>query len=117
LFAGDYDQAILTQQPGNVFSQVILASALAPADADGVFEACDVAKTLNLFAVNTTYNMSRVQQYLAKFTSDRRGRILIRVGAKGESRFRFSDALMQPFVIIKAINDKKLDWAFLRERS
>jgi hypothetical protein len=46
---------------------------------------------------------------MSLFASDRRGKILTRAGKKGDYRYRFSDALMRPFIIIRSIKDHTID--------
>jgi hypothetical protein len=104
-FADDYRRATDSRLASNIFREVILASALARSDSSGVFEASEVSKTLNEIVPSGGYHHARVQQYLAQFVSDRRGKILIRSGMKSDYRYRFSDALMQPFIIMRAIKD------------
>jgi hypothetical protein len=108
-FTDDYQRATESRQESNIFPKVILASALAFSDTSGVFNASDVARTLNMIAPEKSYHHTRVQQYLAQFVSDRRGKILIRSGMKADYRYRFADALMQPFIIMKAIKDTTID--------
>jgi Cdc6-like AAA superfamily ATPase len=108
-FAGDYQRATDSRQAGNIFQEVILASALAPSHASGVFKFEEVAKTLTLITSDKSQYHPRVQQYLAQFTSDRRGKILIRSGVKSDYRYRFSDALMQPFIIMRAMKTAMID--------
>lgn len=108
-FADDYQRATDSRLGSNIFREVILASALAHSDPSGVFGAFEVSKTLNVIAPGKNYYHTRVQQYLAQFSSDRRGKILLRSGMKSDYRYRFSDALMQPFIIMKAIKDDLID--------
>ena len=108
-FADDYQRATEGRYASNIVREVILASALARSDASGIFSAADVAKTLHTIAPGTGYHDSRVQQYLAQFVLDRRGKILTRTGAKGDYRYRFADALMQPFIVMGAIKDAMID--------
>jgi hypothetical protein len=52
-----------------------------------------------------TMPISAYRRHLAAFTSEERGAILIRRGQERQYRFRFSDPMMQPYVIIKGIRD------------
>jgi hypothetical protein len=108
-FSDDYQKATEIRHVGNIVGEVILASALARPDSSGVFSASDVAKTLNTIAPDKGYHDARVQQYLAQFALDRRGKVLVRTGIKGDYRYRFADALMQPFIVLKAIKDAIID--------
>jgi hypothetical protein len=114
-FVNDYQRATDSQQAGNISHQVLMASALALADSGGFFKPTEVGETLNLIFPGNSYSYSRIQQYLAQFVLDRRGKILIRTGVKGDYRYRFSDALMQPFVVMRGIKDTIIDKT-LRQR-
>jgi hypothetical protein len=107
-FAADYRRATSSRQTNNIFHEVILASALAHSDASGIFRPFEVIKVLNLIDPGKVQRHSHVQQYLAQFVSDRRGKILTRRGIKGDYQYRFSDALMQPFIVMRAIKDDSL---------
>ena len=108
-FSADYEQAIESQQPDNIFCEVILACALAVSDAGGVVEPAAVAKTLSLVMPNKSQPLARIRHCMSLFSSDRRGKILTRIGRKGDYRYRFSDALMRPFIIIRSIKDHSID--------
>lgn len=108
-FVDDYKRATDSGRAGNIFKEVILASALALSDRRGVFTFPEVAKTLNLIAPSKSQHHARIHQYLAQFTSDRRGKILTRSGMKSDYRYRFSDALMQPFIIMRAMKDTMIE--------
>lgn len=108
-FAEDYQRATGIRQAHNISHEILLASALAHADTGGFFKPFEVKKALNLIVPGNNYHDIRIHRYLFQFISDRRGRILIRDGAKGDYRYRFADALMQPFIIMRAIKDTMID--------
>lgn len=108
-FSYDYQKATDSRAAGNIFHKVLLASALARADTSGFFEPSEVVKAFNFVMPNNIFHYSRISQYLSQFTTDKRGRIMSREGTKGNYRYRFSDALMQPFVLMRAIKGKMID--------
>jgi Cdc6-like AAA superfamily ATPase len=108
-FSGDYQRATESRFASNIFRDVILASALTCSDPSGGFESSEVSKILNVIAPEKGYHHTRVQQRLAEFISDRRGRILIRSRTQARYRYCFADALMQPFIVMKAIKDGVID--------
>lgn len=108
-FADDYRRATESRSASNIFREVLLASALVPSDPSGLFEAAEVCKMLNMISAGNNYHQARVQQYLAQFITERRGQVLIRSGMQSDYRYRFADALMQPFIVIKAIKDAMID--------
>ena len=62
-----------------------------------------------MIAPGKGYPQTRVQQCLAQLASNRHGEILIRNGMKPDYGYRFSDALMQPFIVMRAIKDGMID--------
>jgi hypothetical protein len=104
-FADDYQRATDSRQVGNISHDVLLASALAHADTGGFFRPSEVVSTLNLIVPGNDYLNARVHQYLSQFILDRRAGILVRGGTKGDYRYRFSDAMMQPFIVMRSIKD------------
>jgi hypothetical protein len=109
LFDNDYQLAIQSRQNKNIFQEVILACALTPCDPGGMFKSSELTATLNLIDPGRLHSHARVQQYLSQFTTERRGKILIKSGTKAGYRYRFSDALMQPFILMKGIGDAMID--------
>ncbi len=108
-FAGAYQRTTESRQIGNMFQKMILASTLAPSDISGFFRPSDVARVLNHMVIDECRSDLQVQRYLSQFASDRRGRALIRRGIGADSRYRFSDATMQPFIIMRAIKDRQFE--------
>jgi len=108
-FSDDYQKATESRRENNIFQEVILACALTPSDASGVFKPSEVIKTLNLIDSGKFHHHPRVRQYIAQFILERRGKLLIRSGIKADYRYRFSDPLMQSFIVMRAIKDTMID--------
>ena len=53
--------------------------------------------------------ISAFQQHLKNFISDEGGNILVRKGRERAYRYRFKDPLMQPYVIMRGIEQKLVD--------
>jgi len=104
-FAEDYQRATDSRHSGHIFQEVILANALELSDTSGCFKSSEVSKTLHFVRPDRDEKHSRIQQYLAQLISDGRGKILTRRGMRANYRYQFSDALMQPFIIMRAIRD------------
>ena len=98
-----YQRATESRQLGNIFEEVILAAALAPSDTNGVFRSSDVLKVLELMFLDEKWSYPRIQRYLSLFKTDRRGKILYRKNNVTNDRYRFTDSMMQPFIIMRAI--------------
>lgn len=109
--SGDYQRAVESCLESNIFRDIILASALTLSDPSGSFDCSEVLKFINVIAPDKDYHHTRVQQRLAEFVSDRRGKILARNHTQGGYRYCFADALMQSFIIMKAIKDGTIDEA------
>jgi Cdc6-like AAA superfamily ATPase len=86
----------------NLYAQVLLACALAETDELGFFNASDISRPLSEIT-GKRYGVEYFTRHLKAFCQDDRGKILVRVGPAFRVRYRFADALMQPFVILDAI--------------
>jgi hypothetical protein len=49
-----------------------------------------------------------LKKHLRRFSSDEGGNILIKRGGDRKQTFRFKDPMMQPYVIIRGIQNKKI---------
>lgn len=98
----NYRKAVSSPQTGNLFGQVLLACARAKTDAFGYFAAADVRKPMSRI-MKKRYEIPSFARHLNSFCQPERGRVLRKEGAKHRYRYRFSDPLMQPFVIMKGI--------------
>jgi hypothetical protein len=107
-FVDDYKRATDSRQAANILPEVILASALARSEPSGDFKPIEVLKAFDVILPGRNPSLSQIQHCLTRFTSDQRGKILIR-REKTDYRYRFSDALMQPFIILRAIKDSMID--------
>jgi hypothetical protein len=95
----DYNKAISSPQKRNLFARVLRACALANADELGYFTAAAVSIPMSAIMGKSFYipNFSR---HLANLSDSKRGSILKKTGEPRRVRFRFSDPMMQAFVII-----------------
>ena len=59
------------------------------------------------------YEIPNFAQHLSEFADAKRGKILTKTGDKRRYRYRFSDPLMQPFVIMKGIAANRVPDSFL----
>ena len=88
-------------QTGNLFGQV-LACARAKTDDFGYFAAADVREPMSKI-MKKRYEIPSFARHLSSFCQPERGCMLRKEGEKHRYRYRFSDPLMQPFVIMKGI--------------
>ena len=100
----NYRKAISSPQTGNLFGQVLLACARANTDDFGYFAAADVRTPMSRI-MRKRYEIPSFARHLNRFCQPERGSVLRKEGEKHRYRYRFSDPLMQPFVIMKGIVD------------
>jgi Cdc6-like AAA superfamily ATPase len=91
-----YHKATSSQRE-NLYSQVLLACAIAKPDALGYFSAADVREPMTSI-MGKAYDIPAFSQHLNAFCDDQRGPILQRIGETRRFRFRFINPLMQPYV-------------------
>jgi histone H3/H4 len=103
-----FDLATASPRRENFYFQVLLACALASTDDLGYFRAADIR-------VPYTRLMGREMQipsfarHLHGLSEEDRGAVLQRLGKSHQYRFRFSDPLMQPYVLMKGLQNGLLD--------
>ena len=100
----NYRKAISSPQTGNLFGQVLLACARARTDDVGYFAAADVRQPMSKI-MQKRYEIPSFARHLNSFCQLERGNVLKKEGEKHRYRYRFSNPLMQPFVIMKGIID------------
>jgi hypothetical protein len=98
----DGDGEVLAHARGGIFAEVIMASALSETDEDGYFSAAAVEAPLSRL-LGRAVSPFGFQRHLADLASEKRGRLLVRRGEPGTYRYRFRDALMQPFLVMQAL--------------
>lgn len=97
-----YEQATHSNQPGNLFKEILLACALSKADDNGYFMPASVRDPLSKI-VGKPMEISQYRSHLSSFVSEKRGAILQRIGQERSYRFRFVEPTMQPYVLMKGI--------------
>lgn len=107
LIRAAYMTATTSARKDNLFADVLLASALAHKDELGYFAAQDVREPLRQIT-GKDYDIPNFVQHLTDFSDIKRGRILTRTGQPRRYRYRFSDPLMQPFVVMQGIESEKI---------
>ncbi len=100
----DYAAATHTNRTDTLFKEVLLACALAQTDERGMFSPNAVVPALSRI-LGRDMTIANFQNHLKKFISDERSRVLIRKGKERAYKFRFRDPMMQPYVIMKGVED------------
>jgi len=107
-FKDAYEVATRSNQPGNLFKQVLTACALARPDESGYFAPGWVQEPLSAI-VDKQIDIANFQEHLKQFLTVKRGQILERVGEERAYRFRFRHPAMQPYVIMRGIRENIVD--------
>lgn len=103
----DFRKAVTSPQQGNIFGQVLLACALAKTDDFGYFSAADVRAPLTRVR-GKECDIPSFARHLKNFCQPARGKVLENTGAKHKLKYRFTNGLMPPLVIMKGYVDGKI---------
>jgi hypothetical protein len=87
-----------------LYEPVLLACALATSDELGRFQQSAVAAPLNKIT-GRDYEASTFAFHMNEFTTEKRQNVLRRLGETRNYRYCFTDPMMQPFVILKGLNE------------
>ncbi len=110
----DVRRALAGSERGQLYGHVLLASALAEADAFGYFAPADVRRA-SCRVLHQARETRRFSKHLDELCQPGRGGILARSGEPRRHRYRFARPLMQPLIIMKALVDGRIDEALLPE--
>lgn len=99
-----YQSATASNQPGNLFKEILLACALSKADDAGYFMPAQVREPLELI-LGRTMTIAQYQNHLNDWHGLKRGQIFQRIGEPRAYRFRFAEPTMQPYVLMRGIAD------------
>jgi Cdc6-like AAA superfamily ATPase len=99
-----YHQATISQRSDSLYTQVLLACALAESDQLGYFAAGDVREPMSRI-MGKRYEIAAFSRHLADFCAGDRGAVLERTGIPRRFRFRFRNPLLQPFVIMRGLDN------------
>jgi Cdc6-like AAA superfamily ATPase len=104
-----YVLATRTQKSdGVLYPSVLLACAFANTDELGRFQQSAVISPLNKILPEKNYQPSTFALHMNAFCEEERGCVLQRFGTVRNYRYRFSDPMMQPFVILKGLNEERI---------
>lgn len=98
-----YTAATNSPRKENLFGQVLLACALAKTDELGWFSASAVREPLRVVAKRPAIDIGHYANHLSKFASERRGDVLRSTGEPYRRRYRFANALLRPFAILRGV--------------
>lgn len=97
-----YDKATFSPSKETIYAQVLMACALAKAGDFGYFTPSSVREPLSAIR-GKSYRIPGFAKHLTRFSTLERGRVLQKEGARRRYRYRFSNPLMQPFVVMKGV--------------
>ncbi len=104
-----YVTAVRSQRAEDtLYAPVLLACAFAATDELGRFQQSAVAAPLNRIIAGKNYQASTFALHMNAFTEHERGCVLQRFGTARNYRYRFADPMMQPYVILKGLNEGRL---------
>ena len=100
-----YARATLkSYRQGNIYPQVLAASALTERDAIGQFGAADCTAPLSAI-MRAPYKTSAFSWHLKEMAESGRGSVLNKFEHKKTYRFCFRDPFMQPYIIMQSLAD------------
>ena len=99
--AHDYHRAI-TSSKETRYPQVLLACALADTDEHGYFTGSDLTTPISVILGKACYTSS-FSQHLNGLCDGRRGPALEKIGSDHAYKYKFRNAILRPYVIMKAL--------------
>lgn len=97
-----YHEATRSGRKDALFDQVILACAMAPKDELSYFQPADIAAPMSSI-MGKPYGIPSFAKHLNAFCDKGRGKILERTGVTRRYRYRFTDPLMEPYVVMRGL--------------
>jgi Cdc6-like AAA superfamily ATPase len=107
-----FDAAIYSAHKNATYFETLTACAIAQPDRMGFFAASDVRIPLERIR-KKAIQIASFSGHLEEFCDEKRGTILQRIGEARRVRYRFTDALVQPYVLMKALTEGKIDQSVL----
>ncbi len=108
-----FHKATSSPQKDNLYTDVLTACALANRDEMECFTAADVREPMRR-VTEKQYDIANYVQHLTAFCDSSRGVVLERIGKKHSFRYRFSNPLMQPFVVLRAVANGRVNLEWLQ---
>ena len=109
-----YAMATTSTKKNALYKEVLLACAMAEADDFGYFAPKDVQQPLERI-LKRPYGVPAFARHLHTFCDLDHGPALIKADIPNRPRFRFENALMEPFVLLKGLHDELISESDLRE--
>jgi Cdc6-like AAA superfamily ATPase len=97
-----YHTATASSHKSALFAQVLLACALALKDQRSYFRAADVQEPLSAI-MGKKFDVPAFARHLSEFCNDSRSNVLERTGQSRRFRYRFTNPLIQPYVVMSGL--------------
>lgn len=110
----DYAKAVRSPRKDNLFAEVLLACALARKNELGFFSPGSVREPLARI-LGRSVPISSFVRHLNEFTGDGHGEVLQVDGQPRRYFYRFTNPMLQPYVILRGLSEGKLTEATLDE--
>jgi Cdc6-like AAA superfamily ATPase len=110
----EYQKAVASPYPNNLFTRVLASCALAEKDRLGYFTAGAVREPMSKIMCKT-YDIPAFAPHLKGFTEIDRGSVLRKDGVPRRFRYRFRNPLLQPFSILSAIASGEIPDEYQKE--
>jgi hypothetical protein len=110
----DYQQATRSARKDALFSEVLLACALAPKNPLGFFTSGAIRDPLEVIA-GRRIEIPAFSNHLSQFLEPERGAVLQREGSSRRYFYRFSDPIFQPYVVLNGLSDGRITQEQVRE--
>ena len=98
-----FDLATASPRRQNFYFQVLLACALAPTDQTGYFRPADIRDRYSKI-MGSDQSISAYTRHLHGLCDEKRGAVLQRLGGPRNYRFRFTDPILQPYVLMRGLD-------------
>ena len=99
-----YEEAIQSPQPGHIYREVLLACALAEVDDHCYFTPAAVNQPLSQIT-NRNYKAVNYARHLKDLSEPGRGGVLQRIGQSFRLRYRISNPILRPYIVMRGIKD------------
>jgi energy-coupling factor transporter ATP-binding protein EcfA2 len=110
----DYQRATRSARKDALFSQVLLACALAPKNQLGFFTSGSIRDPLEVIA-GRRIDIPAFSNHLSQFLEPERGAVLQREGSQRRYFYRFTDPIFQPYVILSGLSEELITDEQLRK--
>ncbi len=101
MLAAAYEQATIRARRG-IYPEILLACALAPRDASGMFGVAGVCETVTRIVRREVRGLTN---QVSALTEEGRGAVLEKQGAAKHARYRFVDTDLEPYILMRGLEE------------